>query len=184
MKKFLIPFLLMFSVVVNAQSVEKSGKKSKVIGHADKNSLLFNVGLGQNNIEKLPFYFNMEYFATNDLSLGWQIYTGGYRFAEATWKYKTTNFGTGLLVNYHLNTLLNVSYKWDFYVGATSGYNLASISPDDWNAPDATLKPDKGIYFCGQAGLRYYFGQNFGLNAEGYFGNMRSGANFGITFRL
>jgi hypothetical protein len=184
LKKLFLGFALFAFMHTNAQSVEKPNRKSKVIGHDDVGSLMINSGLGVNSQEALPFYINTEFFFINELSFGVQLLSGGYKFVENGWSYKTTNLAVGGLLNYHINTLLNISYKWDFYIGGSAGFTLPTVFPDNWNAPSATNEGDKGLYYFGQAGVRYFIWEHLGLNAEAFYGNFKKGANFGLTIKF
>jgi outer membrane immunogenic protein len=145
---------------------------------------MLGASVGKNNVESLPFYLNMDYFATDDLSFGYQMIFGGKSETINNWAYGTFNYSFGLTANYHLNTLLNISYKWDFYLGANGGYNLGTTTPKNWNAPDVNISSNDKFYAGGQLGARYYFTDVLGVNIEGVVGTFRSGGNIGITLKF
>lgn len=184
MKKTFLFILSAIAFNSYGQSIQKA-KKSKTIGHDDAHSFMLGVGLGTNNIETLPFYMNMDYFATNDFSLGYQMILGSHTESVNNWDYQNFNYSFGLTANYHLNTLLNISYAWDFYIGANGGYNIGEIaSPKDWNAPDIKFGSNSKFYGGGQVGARYYFTEILSVNLEGTVGSFRSGGNIGLTLQF
>jgi hypothetical protein len=183
MKKIILFALLATTFSSYGQSIQKS-KKSSVIGHDDENSFMISLGTGANNVESIPFYLNMDYFATNDLSFGYQMIFGGQSETINNWKYGTINYSFGLTANYHLNTLFNISYNWDLYLGANGGYNLGTTTPKDWNAPDVNISSKSKFYGGGQIGLRYYVTNVLSLNVEGTAGSFRSGVYAGISLKF
>lgn len=184
MKKQILLFLSLSFLSISSfgQSIEK--RKSKTIGHDDAGAFLLNFGAGKNNLESFSTYMTMEFFVSDDISIGIPMIMGFQKETINNWKYSTLNYSFGLNANYHLNRLLNISYKWDLYLGANGGYNLGTVTPDDWNAPETSIDGTTKFYGGGQIGLRYYFTPVFGLNAEGTFGSLRSGANLGITLHF
>ena len=184
MKKVALIAIILFTVNMYSfgQSVEKENK-SYVIPHDDDNAFLINVGVGKSDIEHLYVPFSIEYFANNDISVAVSMLMGFNTETANNWEYSIFNYSTGLNLNYHLNTLFNLSYKWDLYLGANGGYNINTVTPKDWNAP-AFNSDDNRLYGGGQIGIRYYITPVLGINAEGTLGTFRNGASLGISLHF
>lgn len=184
MKKVLL-FLGLSAVSIYSfgQSVESKKKRKGFIEHDDANAFLISTGAGMSNIESLYVPLNMEYFASDHISIALPMLMGFKKETVSNWKYSTLNYSFGLALNYHLNKLLSLPYQWDFYLGANGGYNLSVVMPSNWNAPDYAGKEDK-LYAGGQIGIRYYVTPLLGIHAEGLLGTLRNGASLGITLHF
>lgn len=168
MKKFfvVIAFLLLGSIASNAQSPLPVGSSQ----------LNFGVGLSEWGV---PLYVGLDYSADKDITVGGEFSFRGY---EENWKkkyYRRSIIGISGNVNYHFNSLLHISRKWDFYAGLNLGFYAWSSPPLDYDGNHAS-----GLGLGLQVGGRYYFSNKVGINLELGTGNAFSGGKFGLSIKL
>ena len=131
------------------------------IAQSEENTRQINAGLGFSN-RGVPIYGGVEFGIHPDFTVG----------GELSFHFGNDNlFRLGALGNYHFNHLLDIDPEWDIYGGAKLGY---IFSEHDLS----------GLHFGIQAGARYFFQKNLGLNFELGGGNITIGAKVGITYRF
>lgn len=165
MRKFVFILTALFFTII-AQAQAPIGVKEKQI----------NFGTGLSNYG-IPLYFGMDFGVHPDITAG---------FVVSARSYNQGDFGSsGLLVlgiygvgNYHFNRLFDLSRQWDLYAGLSLGFvhwNYAKNYPHSKNSP-------LGLDL--QIGGRYYWSDQWGINAEIGGGNVLSGMRLGVSYKL
>lgn len=136
-----------------------------------------NAGLGFSDYG-VPVYIGLDYGVHKDITIG-----GELSFRSYSDNYNGTGYDHGIMGisgngNYHFNSLLNISEKFDFYAGLNLGF-YAWTSSSDYPG-----NHNSGVGLGMQVGGRYYFSQKVGINLELGGGNSVSGGKFGVTFKL
>lgn len=148
---------------------------------AQKGDLQLNAGLAfpHRYADNVGVYAGLDYGIHPDVTLGVEARFGSKyydNYADGRW------FGIGFNGNYHFNTLIGIPNNWDFYAGATIGFNTFNYDHpenDNWRRPH---RSEAG--FSAQVGGRYFITNNFGLNAEANAGTVFNGGKFGITYKF
>lgn len=125
-----------------------------------------------------PFYIGLDFSVHQDITIGGEF---SYRSYNENWKkeyYHHNVMGFSGNGNYHFNSLLNITQKWDLYAGLNLGFFVWS-SPNDYYGDHAS-----GLGLGAQIGARYFLTQKIGLNLEFGGGNAFSGGKFGLTIKL
>ncbi|MBW8360846.1 MAG: hypothetical protein K0M56_01520 [Kaistella sp.] len=168
MKKIILSAAVMISATVFGQ-------------RAQKGDLQLNAGLAlpHRYAENVGLYAGLDYGVHNDVTVGVEGRFGGKDYDgnnRGSW------IGLGVNGNYHFNTLMGIPNKYDFYAGLTVGFN--SFNFDHPNNPDYRdpHKSEPGV--SAQVGGRYYFNNNFGLNAEANAGGVFNGGKIGISYKF
>ncbi len=167
MKKLLLCAVVAFSASAFGQRAQK-GDLQLNAGIAFPHRYADNVGL----------YAGLDYGIHNDITLGVEARFGSknhHNHGDERW------FGLGFNGNYHFNRIMQIPNNWDFYAGATVGFNAFSHDHKYDNYPDWH---ESGPGVSAQVGGRYFFNNNFGLNAEANVGNVFNGGKFGITYKF
>jgi hypothetical protein len=136
-----------------------------------------NVGLGLSNWG-VPFYIGLDYSVHKDITIGAEFSYRGYHERWDSKYYDHSIMGFSGNGNYHFNSLLDISQRWDFYAGLNLGFYVWS-SPNDYYG-----KHNSGLGFGSQIGGRYYFTDKVGLNLEFGGGNAFSGGKIGLSVKL
>lgn len=145
----------------------------------------FQINAGSMNLFRsvFPFYGSLDYGLSDDFSAGLRLeYNQKEKeFWNSTYK---NHFGISLNGNYHFNSLLKISDKWDLYAGVSLTYK--KINYDD--RLYTGYRPDEELNFDPQIGVRYFITKRIGLNAEITGGDdyKLGGGNLrlGLTFKL
>ena len=126
----------------------------------------------------VPFYVGLDHYITHDISLGGEFSYRGYNEHYQSYYYNHNIIGISGNLNYHLNSLLNIPSRWDFYLGPNIGFY-------SWTSPDGyTGNHSSGLGLGGQVGARYYFTNKVGINLEFGGGNAFAGGKLGLSFPL
>lgn len=143
----------------------------------EKGGNQINVGVGFSG-KGIPVYIGLDHGIGKDFTLGAEV---SYRKYNEDWnknKYDHSVMGFSGNLNYHFNTLLNISHQWDVYVGPNIGFYV-------WNSPnDYEGRESSGLGIGAQLGFRYFLSDKVALNLEFGGGNAFSGGKFGLTFKL
>lgn len=126
----------------------------------------------------VPVYLGLDYGAAKDFTIGGELSFRSYSDNYSGLGYSHNIMGISGNGNYHFNSLLNLSEKFDFYAGLSLGY-YAWTSPSDYPGNHTS-----GLGLSAQVGGRYYFSRRVGLNLELGGGNVFSGGKIGLTFKL
>jgi len=137
----------------------------------------FNVGVGLSDAG-VPFYLGVDYGVLEDVTLGGEFSYRSYRENWNNYYYNHNIMGFSGNGNYHFNSLLNISPKFDFYAGLNLGFYVWT-SPDNYNGSNTS-----GLGLGGQVGGRVYLSHKVALNLEFGGGNAFSGGKLGLTFKL
>ncbi len=148
---------------------------------AQKGDLQLNAGIAfpHRYADNVGLYAGLDYGIHNDITLGVEA-----RFGSKDYGYGVDGrwFGLGFNGNYHFNRIMQIPNNFDFYAGATIGFNTFDYNhpnDKDWREP---YRSEAGV--SAQVGGRYFFTNNFGLNAEANVGNVFNGGKFGITYKF
>ncbi|WP_187695274.1 outer membrane beta-barrel protein [Chryseobacterium sp.] len=148
---------------------------------AQKGDLQVNAGIAfpHRYADNVGLYAGLDYGIHNDITLGMEA-----RFGAKDYGYGVDGrwFGLGFNGNYHFNRIMQIPNNFDFYAGATIGFNTFDYNhpnDKDWREP---YRSEAGV--SAQVGGRYFFNNNFGLNAEANVGNVFNGGKFGITYKF
>jgi hypothetical protein len=107
-----------------------------------------------------------------------------YNWSESyfTYKWSYTDIIIGAQGNYHFKLENN---KIDPYLGIVLGFDIASSS---WNGPtgfgDQYSTSSGGLFFNGNAGVRYWFSPTMAARASFGFGNIVSSLILGLDFKF
>lgn len=123
-----------------------------------------NVGVGLSN-SGIPLYIGFDKSFARDFTFGAELSYRGYneKWNDRYWDHDI--FGISGNINYHFNSLLGISPRWDVYAGLNAGVYIWT-SPIDYYGNRTT-----GLGLGGQVGVRYYFTNKVGLNLEYGGGN-------------
>src|SRR6266404_1508292 len=83
-----------------------------------------------------------------------------FGFSDVYWKYSWLAFG--VFANYHFAMDAKM---WDPFVGLGLGYQNVSVSTVGDNSLNLTSAWGSGVYFAGNAGVRYFFSPSFDARA-------------------
>ncbi len=136
-----------------------------------------NAGVGLSSWG-VPVYVGFDYGAGKDVTIGAEVSHRSYRENWRNDKYRHSITGISANVNYHFNSVLDISRDWDFYAGLNLGF-YAWSSPNGYNGDDFG-----GLGLGAQIGGRYFFSNKAGINLEFGGGNAFSGGKIGLTFKL
>lgn len=143
----------------------------------DKGALQVNAGLGVSGWG-IPIYVGADYGIYDlDGNLG-NITAGGeisFRSWNDGWKNRSI-IGLSANGNWHFGELIEMPSKVDLYAGLSLGYVI-------WSKTTYASSYGSGLYLAGQAGARYFFTNNLGVNIEAGGGTV-SGLKLGITYKL
>ncbi|MEX2597843.1 MAG: outer membrane beta-barrel protein [Salibacteraceae bacterium] len=176
MKKTSIALILCFSLT-SAALAQNETQSTRGVSPIAKGQAQLNLGLGFSNWG-LPVYLGFDYGVHKDVTLGAELSFRSYNERFDNQRYNHSVFGISGNVNYHFNSLLNISPKWDLYAGLNIGFyhwNSSNNYPGRYNS---------GLGLGLQVGGRYYFTDRFGLNLEIGGGNAFSGGKLGISLKL
>ncbi len=143
-----------------------------------------NVGSSQLNIGVglsewgIPIYAGVDYCADKDFTVGGEVSFRGYNENYKKRNYHHSIIGISANGNYHFNSLLRISRKYDLYAGLNLGFYTWS-SPNDYEGDHHS-----GIGLGIQIGGRYYFSNTVGINLEVGTGNAFSGGKFGLSIKI
>jgi len=167
MKKIFILCLMLLSAsfIANAQNPLPVGRAQ------------LNAGLGFSDWG-VPVYLGLDYGVHKDVTLGGELSFRSYRDNFNNNGYSHSILGISGNGNYHFNSALNISEKFDFYAGLNLGFYVWTSSAD------YPGNHNSGLALGLQVGGRYYFTQNVGLNLEFGGGSAFSGGKIGLTFKL
>lgn len=143
----------------------------------DKGSAQLNAGFGFSSWG-LPLYVGLDYGVHKDVSVGGEFSFRSYNTRWDGYKYHHTIWGLSANCNYHFTNLFDIPKEWDVYAGANVGFYVWSY-PGDYRGDRVS-----GLGLGLQAGGRYYFNDNFGINLEVGGGNAFSGGKLGITYKF
>ena len=136
-----------------------------------------NLGFGFSN-SGVPVYIGFDHSILRDVTIGAELSYRGYNERWQNDSYNHRVVGISGNANYHLNTILDISPRWDLYLGPNVGFYI-------WSSPDGYFGNNSSrLGFGGQFGTRYYFSNKVGINLEFGGGNAFSGGKLGLTFRL
>lgn len=166
MKKLLFTFILLTVMICSY------GQNPLAVGRAQ-----LNAGLGFSDWG-IPVYVGLDFGVARDFTLGGELSFRSYRDNYNGVGYGHNILGISANGNYHFNTVLNMTSKWDVYAGLNLGfYSWASSS-------DYPGNHTSGLGLGAQVGGRYYFTKKVGLNLELGGGNAFSSGKIGMTFKL
>lgn len=145
-----------------------------------------NVGKGGKQINAgvglsgwgIPIYAGIDFGVHKDVTVGGQVAFRRYKERWNDFDYKHSIIGISGNGNYHFNSLLKLSEKWDLYAGLNLGFNIW-ISDKAYNGSGASSL-DLGL----QVGGRFNFTEKFGLNLEFAGGLSTFGGKLGVTFPI
>lgn len=144
--------------------------------HSDGRTQL-NVGVGMSDWG-VPLYVGFDSYISNDVTLGAEFSYRSYRDDYQSVSYHHNIMGFSGNANYHFNSLLELSDKWDLYAGVNLGFYSWS-SPDNYGGHN-----NSGLGLGGQFGGRVYLTNRLGLNLEFGGGNAFSGGKLGVTIKI
>ncbi len=170
MKAYIVGIMLvpMMSIVALAQNPLAVGSSQLNVG----------VGLSEWGI---PIYGGLDFCVDKDITLGAELSFRSYNEGNDHWKnkyYRSSIIGISGNFNYHFNSALKISRKYDLYAGLNLGFYTWS-SPVGYEGNHTS-----GIGLGVQVGARYYFSNKVGLNLELGTGNAFSGGKFGLSIKL
>lgn len=150
------------------------------------------VGVG-NSFGSLPIYAGIEYGLNDDVTIGGEVGFATQKTSNNLLSSKIENtsnlISVAAIANYHFNTLLNIPNNFDVYAGVSLGYN--HITNNTTGLPTAGTTDvsslnfkASSVGFAGQVGARYYFTDNFAVNAEFGGGNFATGGKVGISYKF
>lgn len=146
-------------------------------GPIGKGGAQLNAGVGLSNWG-IPLYIGLDFGIHKDVTFGFEASFRSYNDRYNDYKYKHSIIGISGNFNYHFNSLLNISPKWDVYAGLNLGFYY-------WNSPNNYYGEHySGLGLGGQIGVRYFLTNNVGLNLEFGGGNAFSQGKFGITIKI
>ena len=163
---------LLFTIALLSSIIYSYGQGSLAVGKAQLNAGLGISGWG------VPVYLGLDFGVARDFTLGGELSFRSYREDYNGVGYGHNILGVSANGNYHFNTVLNMTNKWDFYAGLNLGfYSWTSSSDYPGNRTS-------GVGLGAQVGGRYYFTNRTGFNLELGGGNAFSGGKVGLTFKL
>jgi len=136
-----------------------------------------NVGVGSSSWG-VPLYLGLDYCVYKDITVGGELSYRYYTDHYLNDRYYHSIIGIAGNGNYHLNDILGLPSRWDFYAGLNLGFYI-------WNSPsDYQGSQSSGLGLGAQIGGRYYINNKIGINLEFGSGNAFSGGKLGVTIKL
>ena len=168
--------LIVVCLLVPMMSIGALAQSPLTVGNSQLN---IGVGLSEWGI---PIYGGIDYCVEKDITLGAELSFRSYNERNNNWKkkdyYRSTIIGISGNFNYHFNSALKISRKYDLYAGLNLGFYTWS-TPDGYEGDHTS-----GIGLGVQIGARYYFSNKVGINLELGTGNAFSGGKFGLSIKL
>lgn len=171
-------FCLVCSVYGQTEFMDRGGKTA-----LEKGSFQINAGSGYSNWG-IPIYVGMEYAFNEDVTLGGFASYSTYTEHWSSYKWRHNVFSFFASGNMHVNRLLEFDDNVDLYGGVSLGFNSYNTEGD--GAPAGAQyggSKSSGLLYGIQAGVRYYFIENLGVNAEVILGNLTA-VHAGLTYRI
>ncbi len=123
-----------------------------------KGHLQFNGGTDQ----IFAYNYSADYAFHNDLTLGFEFISRKSKVVISLFEVADVQQfvvrGKVLNLNYHMNTIWDMTDNWDIYIGPNYGYYEVVKGYDMWTFPHSKLG--------GQLGMRYFVFRSLGLNVE------------------
>lgn|GEM_PF-309530 len=132
----------------------------------------------------IPLYGQYEQMLYRELSLGGEI---SLRFSNETIhavEYKHNMVALGAISNYYFDHLIELPAFWDLYGGASLGFIFVNTSASVGSSSAYSGKRDSGLYLGLHFGSRYYFSNQWAINAELEFATTLGGLKLGATYRF
>src|SRR5258706_3114902 len=118
MKKLLLTIVLLTGIICSyAQNPLPVGKAQ------------LNAGFGFSGWG-VPVYLGLDFGVAKDFTLGGELSFRSYRDDYNGVGYGHSILGVSVNGNYHFNTVLNMTSKWDFYAGLNLGFYSWTSSSD------------------------------------------------------
>lgn len=144
-----------------------------------KGDVQLNGGLGFSDISTM-IYGGVDFGISKQVSLGGELFYRGTSKGDIEY----SNIGVLFTSNFHFAQYIRVPSNLDLYGGLSLGYyHWAHTSKYRW------LKPyyDSGVALRLQSGARWFFTQNFGVNAEWFLDHNSFadlGLKLGVTYKF
>lgn len=161
-----------------ANTKNPSSKKFNTLQAYKKGDMQINAGIGLIGFG-IPIYAGLDYFVTNDISLGVEGSFNTFNETNYLFEYQPKIYGVAVVGNFHFNKVLKIPAKYDFYAGFGINYFK-------WTYENAAFLEDTGtgVGFGAQLGGRYFFSKKFAVNIELGGSSTTSATRFGITYKL
>ncbi len=130
----------------------------------------------------VPIYASLDYGVMPEITVGGLVSYSSKNYTNGNYSNKGTWISIGAKADYHFNTLLEIPNEWDFYGGAIIAYNSFSYSKN-WTVM-YNEGEDSSLSLGLQVGGRYYFNENWAVNAELGGGTFVSGLKIGVTYKF
>jgi len=108
-----------------------------------------------------------------------EYYWGNPNKPYKYYRYQETVIPIGVKGTYYFDDLLQANSKWDFYLGASLGFAIRSVTWDnDYLGDKYAYHRSNGLYLDGHIGTEYHFNNRIGM-----FLDLSSGVStLGIAF--
>lgn len=152
---------------------------------ANKTTIGFGAGYGGGGLDgddAIPFYAEFNFLKLSDKLQGgifasYASTSEELNFFTTSGEWTFTNIIVAAQANYHFSP----GEKFDPFVGASLGYNVASASWE-WSGNSNLPEPSAdagGIFYSGQIGFNYWFSESMAVQVRaGYYPYVSAGLNF------
>lgn len=172
-KAFLLVLISGFGYFTQAQGFEPGNGFKQV-----------NFGVGVSTWG-VPVYAGMDFGVSDKITIGPRVsyrrYGENYNFGGTRYSYHYSIFNLSFRGDYHFSGhLVDIPEELDLYGGLSLGYSIWGNNFDgqgDFNGESSQ------VYLAIQAGARWYFHNNWGVNVEASGGSL-SGLDIGLSYRF
>lgn len=171
MKKILILFVLLFALI-SLKSIARVNGSSETYAH----TLNLGLGIGYYGYvgHSLPvFHINYELNAGKNFTLAPFLtfysysndyYWGNPHYPYRYYSYRETVIPIGVKGTYYFDEILNAGSKWDFYLAASLGFAIRSVTWDsDYYGDKYAYHSSSGLYVDLHIGTEYHFNDRLGM---------------------
>lgn len=103
-------------------------------------------------------------------------YWGNPNYPYRNYSYRETVIPVGVKGSYYFDSFLNAGDKWDFYLGASLGFNIRRTTwEDDYYGDKYAYQRRSSLYLDAHIGTEYHINQNIGLFLDLSSGNSTLG---------
>lgn len=140
----------------------------------------FNFGFGLSGWG-VPVYAGFDFTVAENITAGGEA---SFRFYDESNYWDHSIIVLAANGNYHFKKLMNLPPDFDVYAGLSLGYGIWNTKyTGPGSSPDYGGSGGSGLFLSAQAGMRYFFLDNWAVNVEVGGGSVSSG-KIGLTYWL
>lgn len=127
----------------------------------------------------IPIYAGADFAVNDNITIGPRVSYRRYNYGGLASSFHYTIFNISFRGDYHFASLIeDLPQELDLYGGLSLGY---SVWGNDYKGPYADNLKDSRMFLAVQVGARWYFSENWAVNAEASGGSL-SGLDIGLSY--